>query len=130
MNLHRSILKCKSRFYYYTLVILGSSSLLLFSRCANPTAKDNTTRLNDSIAQATHIHDSIAQADSLAEVKKQQWLSDSLAQADSLTKAKKKIRSKPTPNQFVPVQPIVDYGIMPNEFPGTKYGIPRNNYKN
>jgi hypothetical protein len=105
--------------------------MLFFTRCNNPNAKDEAARKNDSIALALHLLDSIATADSLAEVKKIEATVDSIHRADSIAKAKKKIKSKPqTPHQFLPVQPVVDYGVIPNETPATKYGVPVNNYKN
>ncbi|MEI6123903.1 MAG: hypothetical protein WCQ95_09745 [Bacteroidota bacterium] len=122
MKINRTILKCKSRFYYYTLVFIGSASMLFFSRCANPTVKDNTAHLNDSIAKANHRQDSIAQADSLAEVKKQQWLTDSLAKADSIAQAKKHR------NTYKPPSPITKYGVPIHKPVVTKYGIQPNTY--
>lgn len=131
MRIKRKILKIRSRFYYYILVLIGSTTVLFLTRCGNPKAKEDAARKNDSIALARHLQDSTATADSLQRAARMQADADSIHQADSITKARKKIKSKPqTPHQFVPVQPVVDYGVMPNETPATKYGVPTNNYKN
>jgi hypothetical protein len=131
MKIKRRILKIRSRFYYYILVLIGSTTVLFLTRCGNPKAKEDAARLNDSIALARQIQDSIATADSLQRAGKMQAAIDSIHSADSLTKTRQKIKSKPqAPHQFIPVQPVVDYGVIPNETPASKYGIPVNNYKN
>ncbi|MEI6853258.1 MAG: hypothetical protein WCL06_10460 [Bacteroidota bacterium] len=131
MRIKRKILKIRSRFYYYVLLLIGSTTVLFLTRCGNPKAKEDASRKNDSIALAHHLQDSTATADSLQKAEKIQAAIDSIHQADSVAKARQKAKSKPqTPHQFVPVQPVVDYGVMPNETPATKYGVPVNNYKN
>ncbi len=131
MKIKRRILKIRSRFYYYLLVLIGSTSVLMLTRCHNPNSEEDIAHRNDSIARAQRLQDSLATADSINLAKTLQAGLDSVRRADSLAKAKKKIRVKPqAPQQYVPVQPVVDYGVIPNETPATKYGVPVNNYKN
>jgi hypothetical protein len=131
MKINRRILKIRSRFYYYLLVIIGSTTVLFLTRCHNSKHQDDIARQNDSIAKAKHQQDSIAIADSIREANKMQAALDSIHLADSITKAKKKIKNKPTPpNPFVPTpQPAVDYGVLPDQHPTTKYGVPFNDFK-
>ena len=131
MKIKRRILKIRSRFYYYLLVFIGSTTVLFLTRCHNPNAEDDIARRNDSIAKAKHQQDSVATADSVREAGKIQAALDSIHHADSIAKAKKKIKNKPTPpNPFVPTEhPAVDYGVLPYEHPTTKYGVPFNDYK-
>ena len=132
MKFNRRILKIRSRFYYYVLVIIGSTTVLFLTRCHNPNAKEDINRRNDSIAKAKHQQDSVATADSINEANKIQAAIDSIHQADSIAKAKKKIKNKPTPpNPFLPPdRPAVDYGVLPPDHPITEYGVPFNDYKN
>ena len=119
MNIRRTILKLKSRFYYYALVLIGSTGVWLFVRCSGPNVVDNTQHKNDSIAKARHQHDSIASAESTLKAHKEQARLDSVAKADSLAKAKKHSNPyKPRPvltKYGIPINPpIVDYGVPTN----------------
>jgi len=123
MKIRRKILKIKSHFYYYTLVVFGSLSLLFFSRCNNgPSDEEKAARINDSIVKAKALHDSIAIADSTTKMQLEQARLDSIAKADSVTKAKK------PKNPYKPVTPITKYGIPINPEPMAKYGVPSNSY--
>jgi hypothetical protein len=131
MKIRRTVLKIKSGFYYYTLLLIGSAGLLFMVRCSNPQNPGNTEPLKDSQAREKQKHDSIVRADSSAKAKRDQAIADSVKKYDSIAKAKKKIKKQASkPNQFIPVQPVVDYGVVPVETPATKYGIPVNDYKN
>ncbi|MEI6853259.1 MAG: hypothetical protein WCL06_10465 [Bacteroidota bacterium] len=121
MKIHRTILQCKSRFYYYTLLLIGSAGMLFFTRCSGPNNTDNTAHLQDSLVKAKHQQDSIAKSDSLGKAQREQARQDSIVRADSIAKAKKHS------NPYKPKPVITKYGI-PMEQP-TKYGVPTNNYK-
>jgi hypothetical protein len=118
MKIRRYILQCKSRFYYYTLLLIGSASMLFFTRCNNPNTADNTKHINDSIANAKHQQDSIAKSDLLAKAR-EQAKTDSIARADSIAKAKKHS------NPYKPKPVITKYGI-PINHPVAEYGTPPN----
>lgn len=109
MKINRRILKVKSRFYYYTLVLFGSLSLLFFSRCNNgPSEEEKVARINDSIVKVKAKQDSIAKADSVSKAVVEQAHLDSVAKADSIAKAKKPKKPK---NPYKPPAPITKYGI-------------------
>ncbi|MDD3876348.1 MAG: hypothetical protein PHT69_06980 [Bacteroidales bacterium] len=112
MKIKRSILKIKSKLYYYTLVLYGATSMMFFSKCSTTNAVDKNQEINDSISKA----------DSLAQIEKEQALLDSIAQAesqqallDSITKADSVQRAGSKPNPYRPTTPV------------TKYGVPFNN---
>lgn len=119
MKIRRTILKCKSRFYYYALLLIGSAGMLFFVRCNNPSANDNAERINDSLAKAKHQQDSMAKADSLGKAQLQKMRQDSIARADSIAKAKKHS------NPYKPKPVITKYGI-PINHPIAEYGTPPN----
>ncbi|MFH0894310.1 MAG: hypothetical protein V2A54_07730 [Bacteroidota bacterium] len=124
MIIKRNILKFRSGFYYYSLVLLGLTGILFLSRCNNPEQKkDNQQSINDSLAK---IKQDSLKADSIAKVKHQLVL-DSIAKADSIRKADslKKVQ-KPV---IRPVNTAKKYGVRPSDYPMTEYGIPPNNYE-
>ena len=110
MKINRSILKIKSKFYYYTLVGFGALSVFFFSRCSSPMAENNSQHINDSIAQAKAKQDSVAKADSTALTEIEKARQDSIARADSIAKAAKKHK----PNPYKPTGPVCKYGIQFN----------------
>lgn len=121
MSTRRRILKIKSHFYYYTLVVFGSLSLLFFSRCNNgPSEEEKAARINDSMVMVKALQDSIAIADSTTKAQLDQVRLDSIAKADSVAKAKK------PKNPYKPVTPVTKYGIPMNSEPMAKYGVPSN----
>lgn len=136
MKIRRKILKCKSRFYYYTLVVFGSVSMLFFTRCNNAPTEDKTAHINDSIAKVKIQQDSIAKADSLTKAQLEQARLDSIALADSIAKAKKRTNpyrpGKPMTKYGIPMnhEPIAKYGIPINHGPIAEYGPPSNTYEN
>jgi hypothetical protein len=119
MKIRRTILQFKSRFYYYTLLLIGSAGMLFFVRCNNPNATDDSERINDSIAKAKHQQDSVAKADSLGKAQREQARQDSIVRADSIAKAKKHV------NPYKPIPVITKYGI-PINHPIAEYGVPPN----
>ncbi len=119
MKTHKSILRFKSRFYYYTLMLIGSVSMLFFTRCSGPNPDGNTTDKQDSLAKAKHQQDSVAKADSLGKAQREQARMDSIARADSIAKAKKHN------NPYKPKPVITKYGI-PINHPIAEYGAPPN----
>ncbi|HNW90961.1 MAG TPA: hypothetical protein PKN48_14980 [Bacteroidales bacterium] len=124
MKVNRRILKIKSGFYYYTLVVFGGISLLFFSRCnTGPSEEEKAARINDSITKVKVQQDSIAKADSVAKVALEQARLDSIAKADSVAKAQK------PKNPYKPPKPITKYGIPMNHEPIAEYGPPPNTYK-
>lgn len=126
MRSNRKILKIKSKFYYYTLVVFGSLSLLFFSRCNNgPSEEEKAARINDSLATVKAVQDSIARADSVTKAQLEQARLDSIAKADSVARAKKAKKPK---NPYQPTTPVTKYGIPMNPHPIAEYGIPHNSY--
>lgn len=119
MRFNRKILKIKSKFYYYTLLVIGSASVLFFVRCSNQNFKEKFNQLRDSVDKATVLQDSIKKADSVSSAIQEQFIQDSIKKADSVMKANRKQSVRPKPaNPFVPTpQPVVDYGVVPIEHP-------------
>ncbi len=117
MKINRRVLKIKSRFYYYTLVFIGSISLLCFSRCGHsPSPEEKAAHTSDSLAKVKFKQDSTARADSASRADKEQLRLDSVAKADSIHK------TKTSKNPFKPPKPIAKYGI-PMPPPEPKYGV-------
>ena len=116
MKIRRTILKCKSKFYYYTLLFIGSTSMLFFVRCSNQNYEKKYHQLRDSVSNAKIIQDSIKKADSVSSAIKEKFIQDSIAKADSISKANlKKSKTKPV-NPIVPkTHPSVMYGVIPIE---------------
>ncbi len=114
MKIRRTILTCRSKFYYYTLLFIGSTSILFFVRCSNQNYEEKYHQLRDSVSKAKIIQDSIKKTDSVSSALKQKFIQDSTAKADSLAKAnRKKSKTKPV-NPIVPkTQPSVMYGVVP-----------------
>jgi hypothetical protein len=123
MSIRRNILKCKSRFYYYTLIVFGSVSLLFFSRCNNGPSEEKTAHIDDSVSKEKAKFDSILKADSIIKAQLEQARLDSIAKTDSIAKAKK------PKNPYKPSKPMTKYGIPMNHEPIAEYGPPPNTYK-
>ncbi|MCK9613587.1 MAG: hypothetical protein PHR81_08120 [Bacteroidales bacterium] len=132
MKYNRKILKIKSSFYYYSLLLFGSISLLVFTRCNHgPSAEEKAAHINDSIAKVKAIQDSIAKADSLVQAEKEQARLDSITLAEIEKKRQDSIRKAQKPhNPFKPNKPITKYGIPINPQPIAEYGPPPNTYNN
>jgi len=126
MITRRRILKIKSKFYYYTLVVFGSLSLLFFSHCNNgPSEEEKAAHINDSLAKMKALQDSITTADSVTKAQLEQARLDSITKADSVARAKKAKKPK---NPYKPGTPVTKYGIPMNPHPIAEYGVPDNSY--
>ena len=126
MSSRRRILKIKSKFYFYTLVVFGSLSLLFFSRCNNgPSEEEKAARINDSLATVKARQDSIATADSVTKAQLELARLDSITKADSVARIKKARKPK---NPYQPGTPVTKYGIPMNPQPIAEYGVPHNSY--
>ncbi|MFH0894312.1 MAG: hypothetical protein V2A54_07740 [Bacteroidota bacterium] len=121
MIIKRKILKFRSGFYYYSLVLLGLTGILFLSRCNNPEQKkDNQQSINDSLAK---IKQDSLKADSVVKAKNQ-FVLDSIARADSIRKSdsvKKAKRIKP-----IVGPPKTKYGVVRVKAP--MYGTPINDF--
>ncbi len=110
----KSWAKMRLGWYFLVLGFLGSLSWFSMSSCGNAAKEEaEQKRINDSIAEAIR-QDSIRQADSLAQAAIEQARLDSIAKAkqDSIEKAKNQNQ-----NNYKPKPPM------------TKYGVPKDMYK-
>jgi len=117
---------CRSKFYYYTLLMIGATSLLFFSRCnSGPSEEEKAARISDSLARVKACQDSIATADSIARAQREQARVDSIAKADSIARAKKPKKPK---NPYKQSQPMTKYGTPKYNEPIAEYGVTSNTY--
>lgn len=131
MKIQRTILKCKSKFYYYTLMLIGSASFLFFVRCSNQNYEGKFKSLQDSLVKAKIRQDSIIKADSVSSALKEQAKRDSTAKADSIAKAlQKKVKKTKPVNSYVPkYNAPCEYGVGPIDEPKPMYGIMPNDFQ-